>query len=128
MSKPAFDIWLEAFGNLLETLNRAFEEEPTERARYISGLTALATFVSTFNRPIGGHFFELASKLVDLEKGQDNPLFEPAEIWDRHKDKSQRWRAKARIVLAIEALIALDTEPGKAEQEIAKRLGSKVHK
>src|SRR5271155_2212534 len=63
-------IWLDAFGNLLETLNRAFNEvQDTERGQYISGLTAVATFVGTFNKPIGTRFFELASKFEDLDKG-----------------------------------------------------------
>jgi hypothetical protein len=39
--------WLEAFGNLLETLNRARTAPDSERGRYVSELTAVATFIST---------------------------------------------------------------------------------
>ena len=77
-----FQIWKKAFGDLLETLNRA-SSEPTERGRYIVELTALATFVSTFNKPNGAHIFELASKLNDLNNGRDDPIFLPADVKDR---------------------------------------------
>ena len=103
--------WFQAFGNLLETLNRARSLPASERGRYVSELTAMATFISTFDKQLGHRFFDFASRLGDLDKGRnDDPLFHPAKIWDRHLEASRRWRAKARAVLAIEALIA--TGPG----------------
>jgi hypothetical protein len=94
-----------------------------ERQRYVIELTALATFVSKFNKLSGNHLFELASKLSDLDKGHDHLLFEPAKVGDRHRDRSSLWRSRARIVLAVEALIANGTMPRKAEEEVANRLG-----
>jgi hypothetical protein len=101
-----FQIWKKAFGDLLETLNRA-SSEPTERGRYIVELTALATFVSTFNKPNGAHIFELASKLNDLDFGRDDPIFLRADVKDHHPhpDKGSQWQARAHYVVAVEALI-----------------------
>jgi hypothetical protein len=113
-----FQIWKKAFGDLLETLNRA-SSEPTERGRYIVELTALATFVSTFNKPNGAHIFELASKLNDLNNGRDDPIFLPADVKDRHPDKGRQWRARAHYVVAVEALILTGTKPSLAFQKIA---------
>jgi hypothetical protein len=92
---PNLNIWLNAFANLLETLNRASNEgQADQRGRYIIELTALATFIGTFGRPIGAHIYELASKLGNLDKGHPDPLFEPAKVWDRRPDVSSRWRAR----------------------------------
>jgi hypothetical protein len=97
-----------------------------ERERYINELTALATFVGIFNKLSGQHIFELASKLSDLNKGHHHPLFEPAKVGDRHRDQSSLWRSRARIVLAVEALIETGTKPKKAEDEVANRLGQRL--
>jgi hypothetical protein len=113
-----FQIWKKAFGDLLETLNRA-SSEPTERGRYIVELTALATFVSTFNKPNGAHIFELASKLNDLDFGRDDPIFLRADVKDRHPDKGSQWQARAHYVVAVEALILTGTKPSLAFQRIA---------
>jgi hypothetical protein len=114
--------WLEAFGNLLETLDRARTAPDSERGRYVSELTAVATFISTFDKKLGHRFFDLASRLGDLDKGRDeDALFIPKKIWDRHVEASRRWRGRARAILAIEALIATDVKPGKALEIIADR-------
>lgn len=120
-------IWLEAFANLLKKLNQAFNEQDANKetpnfARWqnVNALTAVATFISTFDKLLGAHFFDFASRLNDLDKGRDDdPLFMPAKIWDRHADASDRWRARARAVLAIEALIATGSKPKQAIDAIA---------
>jgi hypothetical protein len=130
-------IWLNAFGNFLEALNQTFKHDltdgrpyqypsVTERSQYITGLRAVATFVGTFNKPIGARFFELSSKLENLEKGDDDPLFVPVKFSNRREDMSRLWRARARMVLAIEALVRTGTRPAEAGQNIAARLGPKV--
>jgi hypothetical protein len=120
------DQWLQAFRHLLETLNRArTAPDYSERGRYVSELTAMATFIGTFDQQLGHRFFDFASRLGDLDKGRkDDPLFHPAKIWDRHREASRRWRGKARAVLAIEALVAAGTRPGKAASIIADRFPS----
>jgi hypothetical protein len=117
-----FAQWFQAFHNLLETLNRARTAPDSERGRYVSELMAVATFISTFDKQLGHRFFEFASRLGDLDKGRDDDsLFHPEKIWDRHPDASRRWRGKARAVLAIEALIATGTKPGRAASIVADR-------
>jgi hypothetical protein len=121
-SALTWDQWLQAFRNLLETLNRARSAPDSERGRYVSELTAVATFISTFDEQLGHRFFDFASRLGDLDKGRDDdPLFHSAKIWDRHPEASSRWRGRARAVLAIEALIATGTKPGKATSIVADR-------
>jgi hypothetical protein len=93
-----------------------------DRERYIDELTALATFIGTFNKASGKHVFELASKLSDLNKGRDDPLFEPAKVRVRRRDRSTLWQARARVVLAVEALIRTGTTPGKAEEIVIAQL------
>jgi hypothetical protein len=130
-------IWLNAFGNFLEALNQTFKQDRTdgrpyqypsvtERSQYITGLRAVATFVGTFNKPIGARFFELSSKPENLEKGDDDPLFVPVKFSNRREDISRLWRARARMVLAIEALVRTGTRPAEAEKKIAAHLGPKV--
>jgi hypothetical protein len=109
------------FGNLLETLNRAYNEvQVDERGRYIIELNALATFVSTFDKPISAHIFELASKLSNLDIGRNDPIFQPANVKDRLADAARQWRARARYVLAVEALVLTGTMPRLALQKIAR--------
>jgi hypothetical protein len=128
----------EAFRNTVRLNRGSFSElfsgaetvglskEAGKRERYIIELTALATFVSTFNKMSGAHIFELASKLSDLNKGQDDPLFEPAKVGDRHRDRSVRWRARARITLAVEARIRSRVAPKDAEAEVARLMGNRI--
>jgi hypothetical protein len=117
-----WDQWLQAFGNLLETLNRARTAPDSDRRRYVSELTAVATFISTFDKQLGLRFLDFASRLGDLEKGRDDDsLFHPAKIWNRPPEASRRWRSRARAVLAIEALIATGTKPGRAASIVADR-------
>ena len=86
-SAHPWDQWLQAFGNLLETLDRARTAPDSERRRYVSELTAVATFISTFDKQLGHRFSEFASRLGDLDKGRDDDsLFHPAKIWDRHPE------------------------------------------
>jgi hypothetical protein len=113
-----FQVWIKAFGNLLETLNRA-SSEPIGRGRYIIELTALATFVSTFNRRNGAHIFDLASKFDDLDNGRDDPIFIPADVKERPVDRGEQWQARARYVMAVEALIRTGTKASLAFQKIA---------
>jgi hypothetical protein len=120
-------IWLEAFANLLEQLNRVlpsdFEQtEPdlkTERGHCHHALIAVATFIGTFDKRHSKRFFDLASNFEKLNRGHSVSLFEPAVIYDRPQDPPQVWMARARAVLAIEALVRTGTKPGKAVELIA---------
>jgi hypothetical protein len=122
-----WNVWLEAFSNLLENLGRlppVHVEQiegalVSEREHCVVALTAVATFISTFDKRHGHRFFDLAQKIGDLNKGQRAPLLEPAKIWDRRADPSHRWMARGRAVLAIEALTRTGTKPGIAAQRIS---------
>jgi len=112
-------IWLDSFGKLLETLHASSEVQADERGRYINELTALATFVDTFNKRVGAHIFELVSKFSNLDNGRNDPVFLPANVKDRPADPAILWRVRARYVVAVEALILTGTKPAEALQKIA---------
>jgi hypothetical protein len=97
-----------------------------ERERYIIILIALATFVGTFDKLGGKHIFDLASRFSDLNKGHDHPLFEPAKVGNRRRDRSLLWQSRARITLAVEARIRCRVGPADAEAEIAGLLGREI--
>jgi hypothetical protein len=119
--------WRGALINLLITLDRIPPPtiEQTEEALKIEhdhchlALTAAAIFISTFDKQQGKRFFDLALNFENLNRGHFVTLFEPSRIYDRPQDPPQLWIARARAVLAIEALIRTGTKPGKAAKRIA---------
>src|ERR1700730_5103959 len=127
MAELPWHVWLAAFGDLLAHLailpppdsEQTQQALKIERECCVAGLTAIATFISTFDKQHGHRFFDLAQKISDLNKGQRASLLEPARVWDRHPDPSHRWMARARAVLAIEALTRTGTKPGIAAQRVA---------
>ena len=79
-SAQPWDQWFQAFRNLVETLNRARAAPDSERGRYVSELTAVATFISTFDRQLGHRFFDFASRLGDLDKGRDDDFLYSTQL------------------------------------------------
>ncbi len=104
---------LKAAADLYAGVSRAFTQEPghprtvaNERERYGPALVVVAQFFSGLgDRRIGDRFFELASAITDLNTGTVRPLLQPARADNRRADTSQVWRARARAVLALEALV-----------------------
>jgi hypothetical protein len=101
-----------AFFTLLETLKSIplpaidpVEHAQEERMRYFCALTAVAGFITSVDKPQGKRFYDLALAFEALNRGHSNPLFEPQKIIDRPQDTPQLWMARARAVLAIEALV-----------------------
>lgn len=77
-----------------------------------AGLRVVAKFLSALVDPrYVDQFDELASVLVDLNAGSWPQLVVPANLGTRRPDPSQEWRARANVVLAIEALIASGRRP-----------------
>jgi hypothetical protein len=123
-----------AKSKLLETLEKlhrqiaqAFEQEPdcprnpaNERERYVAALNSIAQyFTSLVGRPIGERFFELASAIADLNVGTVHPLLRPVRPDNRPADPSQLWRARARVVLGLEALLRFGLNRSDAAAKIA---------
>jgi hypothetical protein len=104
---------LKAAADLYAGVSRAFTQDPdhprtvaNERERYGPALVVVAQFFSGLgDRRIGDRFFELASAITDLNTGTLHPLLHPARADNRRADTSQLWRARARAVLALEALV-----------------------
>jgi hypothetical protein len=91
-----------------------------ERMRYFGALTAVAGFITSVDEPQGKRFYDLALAFEALNRGHSNPLFEPQKIIDRPQDAPQLWMARARAVLAIEALVRGDKQkPSVAAKTIA---------
>jgi hypothetical protein len=101
------------------TIEQTEEALKVERDHYYLALTATATFVSTFDKQQGKRFFDLALNFENLNRGHVVSLFEPSRIYDRPVDPPQLWIARARAVLAVEALTRTGTKPGKAAKRIA---------
>jgi hypothetical protein len=103
----------EAFVQLHDNITRAFEGEPeyprtmaNERERHAAALVAVGSFLSRLvGRPIGDRFFELGSMIADLNTGTDHFLLKPENVDNRRADTSEKWRARARVVLAFDALV-----------------------
>ena len=102
---------LEQLGRGLHT---AFDQEPNaspsvenRRERLSAGLRAVAIFIEKLVGPkYADPLDELASVLADLNVGAWPELAVPANYGTRRPDPSQIWRAKANVILAIEAYIA----------------------
>jgi hypothetical protein len=105
---------LERMVALANELRVAFDQEPqlppsveNRRERLSAGVRLIAKFVLTLVGPkYADPFDELASVLADLNAGAWPELVVPANYGTRRPDPSQVWRARANVVLAIEAYIA----------------------
>jgi hypothetical protein len=123
---------LEALEKLHRQIAQAFEQEPdcprnpaNERERYVAALNSIAQyFTSLVGRPIGERFFELASAIADLNVGTVHPLLRPVRPDNRPADPSQLWRARARVVLGLEALLRFGLNRSDAAAKIARDYSS----
>src|SRR5262249_4196873 len=90
-----------------------FEQEPdtprtpvNERERYAAALSVIAQYFSSIvGQQFGDRFFELASAIADLNLGTVRSLLRPVRAESRAPDPSHFWRARARVALALEALL-----------------------
>ena len=111
--RPAIAI-LEQFVKLRRGLQTAFDQEPNaspsvenRRERLSAVLRAVAIFVEKLVGPkYADHFDEMASVCADLNAGAWPELAVPTNYGTRRPDPSQIWRARANVILAIEAYIA----------------------
>jgi hypothetical protein len=112
---------------LRQGLNTAFTQESTlprtpenERERLAAGLVFVAQFVAAeIDRDIANkYFFELSSALTDLNDGTVRPLLEHSSLRTR-ADSSDKWRARARIAVALDALMRSGLRQTDAANEIA---------
>jgi hypothetical protein len=118
---------LEALVELANNLRVAFDQEPqlppsieNRRERLSAGLMLVAKFLLTIVGPrYADQFYELASVLADLNAGAWPELVVPANLETRRPDPSQKWCARANVVLAIEALIASGRRPSDVLGEIS---------
>ena len=105
---------LEQFVKLRRDLHTTFDQESNaspsvgnRRERLSAGLRMVAIFIEKLVGPkYADPFDELASVLADLNAGAWPELAVPANYGTRRPDPSQKWRARANVVLAIEAYIA----------------------
>jgi hypothetical protein len=120
---------LEAFVKLHQDLTKTLGQNPTlpltieqERALYASVLMNVAQFVATTidGRIANTYLFELASALGDLDRGIVRPLLKPSPLRNRPPDPSNRWRARSRVALALDALMRSGLDRTKAANKIAR--------
>jgi len=119
---------LRAAADLYAGVSRAFTQHPdhprtapNERERYGPALVVVAQFFSGLgDRRIGDRFFELASAITDLNAGTLHPLLHPARADNRRADTSRLWRARARTVLALEALVRSGLDRKAAAAQLAR--------
>jgi hypothetical protein len=70
-------------------------------------------FAASLGKPFANkYFFEPASAIGDLNKGIVRPLMEPPPPGNR-ADPSDRWRARARVAVALDA--RMRSEPSQAD-------------
>jgi hypothetical protein len=120
---------LNALEKLHRNVARAFEQEPdyprnptNEREQYATALNSIAQYFSALvGRPIGDRFFELASAIADLNVGTVNVLLRPVRADNRRADTSQAWRARARVVLGLEALIRSGLDRNSAAAQLTRK-------
>jgi len=103
---------IEAFCWFRDMLREAFAYEAdaphtleNERERLAAGLVIVANFVAIFDLKIAGKFGELGSALGDLADGVVRPLLTRHLVDRRPGDPSDVWRARARLALALHALM-----------------------
>ena len=110
------------FATIFHAFNQApdYPETPTnERQRYSAALIAVARFCDLKDPRLGRRFFELSSAIADLDSGTVSPLLRPIEPNNRHADSSRLWRARARVALALEALICSGLSSRAAATQLA---------
>ena len=120
---------LEQFVKLGRDLHTAFDQEPNaspsvgnRRERLSGGLRAVAIFIEKLvGQKYADPFDELASVLADLNAGARPELVVPANYRTRRPDPSQKWRARANVILAIEAYIASGQRPSDVLTEFSTR-------
>jgi hypothetical protein len=115
-----------AFAKLGKSVNQAFSQCPempasvqNERERYAAALYSVALFFDRCKSPFAGHFFELGSAILDLNSGAAvDSLLSPSRPANRRPDSSQLWRARARVALALHALMRSGKTQSDAADEI----------
>jgi hypothetical protein len=118
---------LEQFVKLGRDLHTAFDQEPNaslsvenKRERLSAGLRVVAIFIEKLvGTKYADPFDEMASVFADLNAGASPELAVPANYGTRRPDSSQVWRARANVILAIEALIASGERPTDVLSEIS---------
>jgi len=112
-SKIQDSIFRQAINEFRDSLTIAFG--PNQRAskemarkRLSLGLNALYLFLKQLGlQSLSAEFEELRSALGDANRGVQHPLLKPSNPTGRRRDinsdSSQIWRARANVVLAIEA-------------------------
>jgi|ERR1700674_194565 len=121
---------LTAAADLYASVSRAFRQEPdsprtvgNERERHAAALVRVAQFFCALgDRRLGDRFFELSSAIAELSQGTLHPLLRQARPQSRPADPSQLWRARARVALALEALIRTGLSPSEAAAEVARKV------
>jgi hypothetical protein len=123
--------------DLVKNLRIAFDQEPqlppsveNRRERLSAGVRVVAKFVGTLvglGPKYADPFDELASVLADLNAGAWPELVVPANYRTRRPDPSQVWRARANVVLAVEALIAVEAlkASGRRPSDVLKEIATK---
>jgi hypothetical protein len=110
-------------------LHTAFDQESTappsienRRERLSAGVRLIANFIAKRVGPkYAEPFDELASVLADLNAGAWPELAVPSNYGTRRPDSSQVWRARALVILAIEARIASGRRPSDVLTEYSTR-------
>jgi hypothetical protein len=107
------DFGVKVIGDLIKGVKDAFDRDPEAPqsaenmlVRFAEALPPIATFLSRLpplGPKYGNHFNELASALRDWQEGKYHDLFDVA-IKHTAASSSQRDRAKANVVLAVEAV------------------------
>ena len=120
---------LKAAVDVYAIVSQAFVQEAdaprtdaNERERYAGALVAVGQFFCALaDRRLGDRFFELASAIGDLNNGTLHPLLQPVRADNRRADTSQVWRARARAVLALEALVQAGLSQDAAAAQLARK-------
>ena len=122
---------LEQLVKLRRGLHTAFDQEPNaspsvenRRERLSAGLRVIAIFIEKLvGTKYADPFDEVASVCADLNAGAWPELAVPANYGTRRPDPSQIWRARANVILAIEAYIA----SGQRLSDVLEKFSTKHH-
>ena len=121
---------------LLNGVAQAFSDASAaenDRERFVTALVCIAKFFGKdgLRTPFAGRFFELAMAMADLDRGTTGPLLKaPAKGSGKPPQAWEIWTARARVLLALEALSRCEQHRSKvtaAAKDIAKRFPD-VHK
>jgi hypothetical protein len=123
---------LEQLVKLKKDLRTAFDQEPNappsvenRRERLSAGVRLVANFIAKLvGTKYADRFDELASVLADLNAGARPELAVPSNYGTKPPDSSQVWRARALVILAIEARIASGRRPTDVLAEYSTRYQS----